>query len=152
MFRKHLMRQSRLLSRSLQQSRIQQSLVLKSLHTQTSSSRHATSIAPQLWRRWQSSDAQKPSQDESSQSEQKAEEVQADPLKKELEQKNREIIDLKVVSDRCRKTVQPLTPLIGQIPSIRCRVPQSPRSIPTRHDFSQTVCDSKIRDRPTGLN
>ena len=90
------MRQSRLISRSLQQSRIPQPLAQKSLHTQTISLRHAPSIAPHLWRRWQSSDSdQKPPPDGPTQPEQKTEE---DPLKKEVEVKNREIIDLKVDS------------------------------------------------------
>ena len=96
MFRRQLMRQSRFLSKSLQQNRIQQPLAQKSLHTQTISSRHAPSIAPQFWRRWQSSDSdQKPPPDGPSQPEQQSEE---DPLKKEVEVKTREIIDLKVYS------------------------------------------------------
>lgn len=100
MFRRQLVRQSRIISESLSRpSRLRNPPLQRFLQAQPLSSRSASAVPPRLWRRWQSTESDgKPSQLESeTKSDSENKELEKDDLlKKELEQKNREIIDLKV--------------------------------------------------------
>jgi hypothetical protein len=107
-------------------------------------------LSPRLSQRWQSTETEKKAEDSSPPpAESKPAEAQeADPLKNELETKNREIIELKVcrigLAPQSRLDPHPntlampecmltLPPFPGQIPPLRRRIPQPPRANKTRH-------------------
>jgi len=72
-----------------------------------------------------------------------------DPVKKELETKNREIIDLKVNQIPQAAILSLIkTHSLGQIPPLRRRLPQPPRAHKTRHPVCQRLCHPTLRQRP----
>jgi hypothetical protein len=100
MLKRQLLRQSRALSQSSNPRTVSQfSPFSRPFHAQSVPSRLSTAFPPRLQRRWQST---KPDPNPDSQptpaAEAKPEAEKEDLLKKEIEQKNREIIDLKVRS------------------------------------------------------
>ena len=95
---------------------------------------------------------------EATQEGESAEKAEEDPLRQELEQKEKEITDLKVrymsycsyISMRCHSIEFLCSQHLGQIPPLRRRVPQPARAHQTRHGRCSQLCHPALRQGPAG--
>ena len=117
MFKRSLFRQQRAVAQSL--SRTAQSQRSGYSSFAATPLRTSPAITQRLGRRWQSTEAEKKADDAAKPDD--AAKTEEDPVKKELEAKSKEVIDLKVGS-----TSQLPTPLTrpGQVPPFSSRLPK----------------------------